>query len=990
MVVGIGRISDIGEQKYFRNSDSPVWTRAISHRYPQEGVRLPYQEYLNQDYDVENILCEVPNEAREDFSYVANHVSDDVAIGVIEELLEALRAVEREGLVEGDWEEKIEWLENVLIEVWQERGLHPGLGSVLEFLEVESGNLYHRRVLSKLEENGGDPLRHVEDLLSGNAIPREPFEEHEFLVARTKWRNLSNDKQDLLRALSGIDLTPEQVERVIDSTIRGDSAISATVDDLRSNLYLLAEQDKPENELEPIRFETIDRTLHPTELDGMPPGFLQNQIAPKNDKRRIRALLFDVLDDAKNRGDTLLSIQEATDLVTARLTDERACQPRVDDIRDEIGFYNQALVVDLGTEPESIALPSLRRREETIASSVRDLVENDPETEDIDWSSILDDTLSIEEAAKLDPSIEERAQREKLEALDRLYTSKFSVLKGSAGTGKTTVVRTFIEGLNRVEGEFSKLLLAPTGKARVRLEDATESNAQTIHQFLMKNDWIDPNSFRLKESGGESVGVHTVIVDEASMIATDLLATLFDALDLDEVKRVVLIGDPNQIPPIGPGRPFFDIIRWLEKGDQIEKIGELSQQVRFQSKEGQARQLAEVFAGDNTETDDEIMSTIAKGDISGDLELTIWDNVDDLFTELNHTIREILNKFGGDDDIDSFDRSIGYKGESGNPESWQILSPTRVKPYGTDAINRHLQVQYRQDQIDDPEILAFGDEQLVAGDKVIQTQNEKRWTPDENDVYVANGEIGIIAQTKNNYGKQDTLKVEFTTQDQPLYYFASDVNDRKIELAYGLTVHKSQGSEFERVILVLPKDAPTLSRELLYTALTRYKDQLTILLEDTVSRLFEFRKTRYSNIRKRNTNTFEPSIRPEINVPYPQNLIHKTRNEELVRSKSEVIVADTLSSLGLNYEYEERLESPENEDDFRLPDFTVYHNDEQYYWEHLGLTDDIGYQRRWKRKLEWYEDCGFADRLIISEDGPDGSIDSKEIEEIARDRIMRS
>src|SRR5207237_1965773 len=105
-------------------------------------------------------------------------------------------------------------------------------------------------------------------------------------------------------------------------------------------------------------------------------------------------------------------------------------------------------------------------------------------------------------------------------------------------------------------------------KARVRLmEQTNRDDALTIHQFLMHNEGINKPNFALKLQGGKQRAAPTVIIDEASMIPMDLLGVLFRALDLNKVNRLILVGDPNQLPPIGPGRPFVDIIAWLEAKD---------------------------------------------------------------------------------------------------------------------------------------------------------------------------------------------------------------------------------------------------------------------------------------------------------------------------------------------------------------------------------------------------------------------------------------
>jgi hypothetical protein len=110
----------------------------------------------------------------------------------------------------------------------------------------------------------------------------------------------------------------------------------------------------------------------------------------------------------------------------------------------------------------------------------------------------------------------------------------------------------------------------------------------------------------------------------------------------------------------------------------------------------------------------------------------------------------------------------------------------------------------------------------------------------------------------------------------------------------------------------------------------------------------------------------------------------------MVRSKSEVIVANTLAGLGINYEYEKRLENPHESNDSIRPDFTIHHNGKVLYWEHLGMLQRSSYKANWEWRRSWYYKCGFGDSLIISRDGEDGSIDAQTIEAIARSRILQS
>lgn len=134
---------------------------------------------------------------------------------------------------------------------------------------------------------------------------------------------------------------------------------------------------------------------------------------------------------------------------------------------------------------------------------------------------------------------------------------------------------------------------------------------------------------------------------------------------------------------------------------------------------------------------------------------------------------------------------------------------------------------------------------------------------------------------------------------------------------------------------------------------------------------------------------FSLALRPsDVYRPHLAALIHRTKRGVAVRSKSEVIIADILGDLEISYEYEAPLYSKSDPDDFRLPDFTVSFEGDIFYWEHLGMLSVPGYREAWERKKQWYQENGRWEQLIISEDGPDGSIDAQQIERIAKERIL--
>ena len=211
--------------------------------------------------------------------------------------------------------------------------------------------------------------------------------------------------------------------------------------------------------------------------------------------------------------------------------------------------------------------------------------------------------------------------------------------------------------------------------------------------------------------------------------------------------------------------------------------------------------------------------------------------------------------------------------------------------------------------------------------------------------------------------------LEFSSQPNITYGFTKnefgDESNTLIELAYALTIHKSQGSEFKKVFLILPNPNRMLSRELLYTALTRQKSRVIILHQGPPMDLKKYSSDLWSVTAKRFTNIFyNPSTIEIENNFYEDRLIHVTKCGELVRSKSEVIIANLLDANGVDYAYEEKLKI---DDLIKYPDFTIHDDDTgiDYYWEHCGMMQNPSYRRRWENKRQWYID----NDIIPYEDG---------------------
>jgi len=1002
LLIGVARIVKKGPQLYFPKTprypeEYPIWSRAITIDHSAQSVILPYQEYLKKGLDPTHIICRVPGSLREQFSYVSEQMSDDKAVIALETILQATKRAQSEKKVLEDWDSKIKWLNKVLAETWANRGAYPGTGSVLEYLGMSKGTIYQYEVLQAVLKKDRDPLKHLLAILEKKK-PAETKFKKDLETASREWLELPESRKTLLTTLCLFDLTKEQVERVSNPKLRKDAQILvkdelAKDEEIVENPYLICEQDIGGKDSASISFEQIDNGMIP-QPDAAKTWKNHEGISP-HDRRRVRALLVDVLKSAAKSGDTLLSFDDALTRISNRLPDERKCNPDPELIMHQSKFYQEAVSFDPESENPFFALPRLRQMEIETSNQINELLTNEPTPpSNVNWQSKLEKELGKAGETHLDAEVEKRAQKEKV------FAHRISVLTGRAGTGKTTVVKILLQGIAEKEGRPDILLLAPTGKARVRLQKLAEREAMTVHQFLNKSGWMDRDTFTLKESGEKQVGASTIIIDEASMIPIDLLGTLFRAIRFNDVKRLVLIGDSNQLPPIGPGRPFVDTIGWLDEDEKRRKhLVYLRERVR-QQKESQASEalkLSDGYIADYpSPNDDEMLSEISRGYNKGDLEVHFWNNIDELYDILNKRMLELLSLDESEKAYLSFNESLGIGEDTDkDPESWQILSPVRMQRFGTREINRLIQRKYRKGLMEScrwnrKAARPFGDEHIVYTDKVIQIVNSPRkgWTRSYVDGYVANGEVGCIANTSKGMKRaSDSLDVRFSTQPNLTYRYYRPEVDENLELAYAITVHKAQGSDFEIVFLILPQKARTFSRELLYTGLTRFRKKLVLLIERDITPLKIFRRMQESETLLRNTNLFTPIVRPEgVKLPYPEKLIHRTLTGEMVRSKSEVVVANVLTKLGIDYKYEESLEVAPH--DFRLPDFTISYKGKTWYWEHLGMLNLDYYRKEWEQKKAWYEKHKLIDLVLTSQDGPDGSIDSQNIEKTAKEKIL--
>lgn len=1023
LIVGVGEVSGVGPLLHYESSSGPtypMWDRVVSHSITPTGTSgflLPYHDYLEDTGDPDEnerrreLLGEialVPEPSHiAAFSYAGEHAGHDVALSTLIRCVEAVRTIKRHGIAKGRWDEREEWLNDRIARVWHQRGAFPGTGGMLEALGFRLGTSLVMELLSSGEIGMlEDPWPTLDRILRGEIAPPAAYQAEVATVANT-YAALSDERRELLHLLSRFALTTEQARRWWDPKARA-RAVRAPVTDrqILDNPYRITELDLGDDRDWPVPIGVIDRGLLPDPtVAAASPVEGAAAVGSQNDGRRVRAALVTVLRRAAEDGDALLSEDdtlrrvESLDLERSVSIDHDWLIGNAAVIEDEIANSNLTVDVEQSVKVECLQLKDLEAREAKLRSLLSKRAAKTIPSTGEDWTERL--LVGLRGHDPTNPRHVEALQ-EKAASLEAITTRRLSVLVGRAGTGKTTVLGALLRSEKLARDGV--LFLAPTGKARVRITKASgAAEAMTVAQFLWQNGRYDGVRQRPLFDGKEKHRKErTVVIDECSMLTMDDLLAVLLALDLGHVQRLILVGDPNQLPPIGVGRPFADLVAHLDQAEVDDPIkgalARLTVEMRTGTEErSDTLRLASWYTREQQPVDaDRVLSDLELGGDFNDLEIHYWRTPEELRDELEALFESVLG-LSGPSDAEGFNLSLGLTPEGYVPwedhsgaENWQLLSPVRAHPHGVRDLNRWVQRRFRAEQLRygrEPWGLAFGDEEIVSSDKVILTRNGKTkgWAKGSIEEYLANGEVGVMAFKKG----QRFLNACFTGRDgQRFAYYARQFptgGGGPLELAYALTVHKAQGSDFGKVIVVLPQRSRLMSRELLYTALTRSRDRLILLLEGSdASFLYELTKPERSETARRNTNLFSPGVRDDADdVPYADHLVHRTLRGELVRSKSELVIANYLHSLGLDYEYERELRGTVDDDRLR-PDFSFVDDaGDVIIWEHLGMLDRQDYAAGWDWKRAWYERNGFQLGVRLFTTTEIGGLDMRGIESTA-------
>ena len=405
---------------------------------------------------------------------------------------------------------------------------------------------------------------------------------------------------------------------------------------------------------------------------------------------------------------------------------------------------------------------------------------------------------------------------EQRQAIREAATSGLLLITGGPGTGKTTILNGILSLLGQMQ--LRCLLAAPTGRAAKRLTEVTGEEASTIHRLLEAG--IDPGTGKMFFARDEDnpLKADAVIVDEMSMVDVELLYALLQAIP--QGKRLILVGDPDQLPPVGPGFPFSDMLR----SGQLPTV-RLTEIFRQAQKSLIVMNAHRVNRGEmpDLKTVNSDFFFLRRGNEEGVAQL----------------IRDLCST--------RLPKNMGIA-----PEQIQVLSPTRKGGVGTMNLNRLLQETLNPPAPDKKE-RQFGEFLFREGDRVMQIRNnyDILWKKTDGSAVGAgifNGDVGIIREINPS---AETMTIVF--DDREAEYDFTQLNE--LEPAYAMTVHKSQGSEYRTVILTAWNGSPyLLTRSILYTAITRARELLIVVgKEETVAAMTQnaTKNRRYTGLKLR-------------------------------------------------------------------------------------------------------------------------------------------
>ena len=1029
VLVGVSRVREIGPSLRYENTTEHVrrryaggmvWARNITSHYPEQGLRLPYHRY-RENAETLSRLVVFPENPRV-CKYGARHITDDEAIGLLEQFLNAIEELRRIGDDSQNWDQRQEWVLGCITELWRRRGLYPGLPNVLRLL----GATDTVRPVIELINTGNAQEVHATVFAALNQskeAPKVGLAGRPLQKASRQWMLRTDAERTLLSSLlPRLDLDLDQMRRIAstDNRLREAHGLTFSVDSPLDNPYLICESYLGNNPDDRISWPTVDRGVLPSpELEGIPYSDMEI-----DDARRLRALCVDEMSREPNH--TFQASSKVLERINQRLETlpewksatftDRYFEVDKETLSEALVFRSDAREAGSGTVPHCwLYLRSVHEDEREVEAALKKLAARP----DICLARPFSKKQWIENISDPKSDLLANARERYIEAVEgqaaacsSIFRRPLAVVTGAAGTGKTSVVCTIIRAVRATEGEGAPItVMAPTGKASDRLRAKLQQReiegveTSTVHSYLAREGWLNDN-LTYRRRGGSRHGQGTIIVDEASMLDLDLMAAFVRAIDWRAVRRLVLVGDPNQLPPIGRGRVFADTIEWLsdKPSPSVAKLQHNLRQLENKvAGNGTAiLRLANLFIaqssnGEATTPDaEELLAQVhGGGDVDTDLRVVYWHDAQRLATQLVETIEAEMVSHTSEPQDPNKPYKLWRSATGWKPDRYQVLTPHRGEMHGVEALNSAV-----QERVSAAAVRRYGTlSGITLFDKVIQVRNRSQSNPiwaynmdtkRREPIEIYNGQIGFVSKhledrNENRYNLR-RFSVRFDHKDNWIvdYKGAGEVEEN-LELAYAVSIHKAQGSEFDHTYIVVPKNhGRPLSSELLYTALTRATKHCTLLIEQSAATLLSARRPENAQIKQVNSSLFEGMFHP---VPdallqrsdwYAEGRVHEALTGDMVRSKSELIIANLLTERGVSFEYEMPLVAPDGT--MYLPDFSIVHQGERWFWEHWGMMSEAKYRDHRKIKLAWYDEH-FPGHLIETFESPSLSRDAARIME---------
>lgn len=988
----------------YRNFPSMNWAMRFSFDQ-YSTIRMPYHEYLEEagkleDKDKDEFLKNIKVAISEPelewcFKYVAMDIGDDEAIYILTKMRKSLMTSRDDGVVPvEEMQERIEKVENLLEMAWSSRSYFPGFVNISRVLLHQMGepDFPLEQFYEDFKIDAKQPDIELQEILKSPKSSKLSIKIIGYINELKDRLDQKGFTIDQFLSLSMLNLKPFQFERILDGKLRlSDDWIrkfdenvksSHSINDIIANPYLLYEDyeywhdshdDVYGEELDaPIDIFKIDIAYFP-HPKFQPRIDLQREMS-FIDERRIRALILRHLNTLENSGDCFTDAN--------KLQSVMANYPLYYEIGQEYQIphnffypikpdyanhfqdeYNKLVLVE-ENDTMYYYLSHVYKAEKNIEEKIHGLLRASPNN---DKFPNLNDYLisSVNDLKKqIGHTFDEEGFRdERTKLYENIFTKKLFIVSGSAGSGKSYEILNILTHLEKNEGQ-KYLLLAPTGKAALRLssdKDFPNITASTIDKFIADVTYSKISRSTIKE-------YKNVIIDETSMVDLLKFEKLLKVFNFKEpsFKRLILIGDPNQLPAIGYGRVLADVISFIRSSNDYQNnFVQLETNCRSELNDNEVLNLAEAFKQKG-----ELLPKLRKQfdektiEISNGFRTRYWENKEELYSQITQEFKKLASNEGKEGDLhEKLNQMLGLtsdgaiiESESGL-ENFQILSPYQAQYSGASKINDFIQTEFKRDAS-----YELRKNLYKKSDKLIRTKNYYQ----NKKLLLSNGTLGFIGG--KNY------KEKFYHEDQKglaniPFSEIRGVEQEFFELAYAVTVHKSQGSGFNHLFVIIPARYGLLSKELVYTALTRTKKSITLFLQsstDQAKGVLDIAMGRSFSASRRTSLLLDKPYRfydlePEPGV-YVESRIELLIYHLLMKKR------DELGKDIFDFAYEEKPVINGEEINIKT-DFTLYVNSKEWYWEHLGLLEQRKYSWTWKNlKTKRYIEAGIWDNVISTDE----------------------